>query len=79
MSWRNALRIFVADPQTGSLSAAEAMTAGAFAITSIVVLHAAFSHALQEYEFIGYMAVWALHGQASRLVTLQRGKTDADI
>lgn len=72
MSWRDVLLKMLADPKAAS----EAMTVGAFIITSIMVLHAAFTHALAEYEFIGYMAVWAMHGQATSLVALQRDRME---
>ncbi|HBC7419286.1 MULTISPECIES: hypothetical protein [Serratia] len=76
MSWRDVLLKLLADPKTGEVSASEVMTVGAFIITSVMVLHAAFTHALAEYEFIGYMAVWAMHSQATRLVALQRDRME---
>lgn len=76
MSWGSALKTLVIDPKTGELSTAEVMTVGAFIISSIMVLNAAFTQSLAEYEFVGYLAVWALHGQATRLVSLQRDRMD---
>ncbi|MBC3252843.1 hypothetical protein H8I91_21495 [Serratia fonticola] len=76
MSWRTALKALVIDPKTGELSTAEVMTVGAFVVSSIMVLNAAFTQSLAEYEFIGYLAVWALHSQATRLVSLQRDRQD---
>lgn len=76
MSLIRAVREMLTDPQTGKLSASEAMTVGAFLVSSVIVLSDTFTHALTEYEFVGYLAVWALHSQATRLVSLQRDKTE---
>ncbi len=76
MSWGKALEALIIDPKSGEMSISEVMTVGAFVVSSIMVLNAAFTQSLAEYEFIGYLAVWALHSQATRLVSLQRDRMD---
>lgn len=78
MSLRRALRDMLTDPDTGALSASEALTVGAFLVSSVIVLDAAFTHTMTEYLFVGYLAVWALHSHASRLISLTQGKAGND-
>lgn len=78
MSLTGAVRELLTDPKTGKLSASEVMTLGAFMVSSVIVLDAAFTHDMTEYLFVGYLAVWALHCHATRLISLTQGKADKD-
>jgi len=78
MSLLRALRDMLSDPDTGALSASAAMTLGAFLVSSVIVLFAVFTHAMTDYLFVGYLAVWALHCHATRLISLAQGKAGGD-
>lgn len=78
MSLLRAVRNMLTDPDTGALSASVTMTVGAFLVSSVIVLDAAFSHTMTDYLFVGYLAVWALHCHATRLISLTQGKAGSD-
>lgn len=78
MNWRHIIAKLFSDPQTGDLSLSEMMVVGSFVVSTIVVLHSTFTHSLSEYVYIGYLAVWAMHSQATRLVALQQARKDND-
>ena len=78
MSLFRAIREMLSNPDSGALSASVAMTVGAFLVSSVIVLDAAFSHTMTDYLFVGYPAVWALHCHATRLISLTQGKAGGD-
>jgi hypothetical protein len=78
MNLLHAIRTLLSDPDTGALSASVAMTVGAFLVSSVIVLDAAFTHTMTDYLFVGYLAVWALHCHATRLISLTQGKAAGD-
>lgn len=78
MSLLRVLRDMLSDPDTGAVSASVSMTVGAFLVSSVIVLFAAFTHAMTDYLFVGYLAVWALHCHATRLISLTQGKAGSD-
>lgn len=78
MSLLRALRDILSAPDTGALSASVAMTLAAFLVSSVIVLFAALTHTMTDYLFVGYLAVWALHCHATRLISLTQGKAGGD-
>jgi hypothetical protein len=78
MSLIRAVRELLSDPDSGALSVSVALTVGAFLVSSVIVLDATFSRTMNEYLFIGYLAVWALHSHATRLISLAQDKAGND-
>ncbi|EBC4877346.1 hypothetical protein C2W27_14460 [Salmonella enterica] len=66
----------VTNPATGRLSASDCAIVGAFLATTAVLVWRGLSAApLDDWLFLGYLAAWVTHSQASKFQAFRRPST----
>ncbi|NHB89207.1 hypothetical protein [Photorhabdus tasmaniensis] len=68
------LKQLISNPATGRLSTSDTTLFGAFIASTAVLLWCALAGKMDEYLFVGYLAAWVTHSQASKQAAIKRDR-----